>query len=89
MVLNFVAGGAAVNVLARQNGATVRVVDIAVDVDCAELGVTVPDDVARDKVRRGSGSIDREDAMTREEAEHAFAPACASPTRRSTPAPTC
>jgi nicotinate-nucleotide--dimethylbenzimidazole phosphoribosyltransferase len=73
MVLNFLAGGAAVNVLARQNGATVRVVDVAVDVDWAELGASVPDDVVRDKVRRGSGSIDREDAMTREETEAAFA----------------
>ncbi len=73
MVLNFLAGGAAVNVLARQNGATVRVVDVAVDVDWAELGATVPEDVVRDKVRRGSGSIDREDAMTREETEAAFA----------------
>ncbi|MFC6238845.1 nicotinate-nucleotide--dimethylbenzimidazole phosphoribosyltransferase [Longivirga aurantiaca] len=73
MVLNFLAGGAAVNVLARQNGATVRVVDVAVDVDWTELGASVPDDVVRDKVRRGSGSIDREDAMTREEAEAAFA----------------
>ena len=45
MVLNFLAGGAAVNVLARQNGASVRVVDIAVDVDYADLGATVPDDV--------------------------------------------
>lgn len=73
MVLNFLAGGAAVNVLARQNGATVRVVDVAVDVDWVELGAPVPDDVVRGKVRRGSGSIDREDAMTREETEAAFA----------------
>ena len=73
MLLNFLAGGAAVNVLARQNGATVRVVDVAVDVDWAELGAAVPEDVVRDKVRRGSGSIDREDAMTREDAEAAFA----------------
>ncbi|MFN8146708.1 MAG: nicotinate-nucleotide--dimethylbenzimidazole phosphoribosyltransferase [Candidatus Nanopelagicales bacterium] len=73
MVLNFLAGGAAVNVLARQNGATVRVVDMAVDVDYADLGATVPDDVVRHKVRRGSGSIDREDALTRDEAERAFA----------------
>ena len=73
MVLNFLAGGAAVNVLARQNGATVRVVDMAVDVDYADLGATVPDDVVRHKVRRGSGSIDREDALTREEVEQAFA----------------
>ena len=73
MVLNFLAGGAAVNVLARHNGATVRVVDMAVDVDYADLGATVPDDVVRHKVRRGSGSIDREDALTREEAARAFA----------------
>ncbi|MCA0328344.1 MAG: nicotinate-nucleotide--dimethylbenzimidazole phosphoribosyltransferase [Actinobacteria bacterium] len=72
MVLNFLAGGAAVNVLARQNGASVRVVDVSVDVDWAELGAAVPDDVVRGKVRRGSGSIDREDAMTREQAEAAL-----------------
>lgn len=72
MVLNFLAGGAGVNVLARQTGASVRVVDVAVDVDWAELGATVPDEVSRDRVRRASGSIDREDALTREEAERAF-----------------
>jgi nicotinate-nucleotide--dimethylbenzimidazole phosphoribosyltransferase len=73
MVLNFLSGGAAVNVLARHNGATVRVVDISVDADYEALGATVPDDVVRDRVRRGSGSIDREDALTRDEAERAFA----------------
>lgn len=73
MVLNFLAGGAAVNVLARQNGATVRVVDVAVDVDWADLGATVPDDVVRHRIRRGSGSIDREDALSREEVEAALA----------------
>ncbi len=73
MVLNFLAGGAGVNVLARQNGATVRVVDMSVDVDYADLGASVPDEVVRDRVRRSSGSIDREDALTRDEAERAFA----------------
>ena len=73
MVLNFLAGGAAVNVLARLNGATVRVVDMSVDVDYADLGATVPDDVTRFKVRRSSGSIDREDALTIDEAWTAFA----------------
>jgi len=72
MVLNFLAGGAAVNVLARANGATVRVVDLAVDADYAELGASVPEDVTRYRVRRSSGSIDREDALTRDEAERAF-----------------
>src|SRR4051794_4612540 len=33
MVANFLAGGAAVNVLARQTGASVRVVDMGVSVD--------------------------------------------------------
>ncbi|MFC5287637.1 nicotinate-nucleotide--dimethylbenzimidazole phosphoribosyltransferase [Actinokineospora guangxiensis] len=58
MVANFAAGGAAVNVLAAAAGATVRVVDMAVD------GETAADDL---KVRRSSGSIDREDALTDEE----------------------
>lgn len=63
MVANFLAGGAAVNVLANAAGATVRVVDVAVDADTAVGGET--------KVRRGSGSIDREDALTAEETERA------------------
>lgn len=67
MVANFAAGGAAVNVLARQVGATVRIVDMSVD---ADLGASA--EVGRWKVRRSSGSIDREDAMSRAEAEQAF-----------------
>ncbi|GDY30408.1 nicotinate-nucleotide--dimethylbenzimidazole phosphoribosyltransferase [Gandjariella thermophila] len=57
MVANFLTGGAAVNVLASAAGATVRVVDISVNAD-------TPERVAGFKVRRGSGSIDREDALT-------------------------
>ncbi|MBI1376914.1 MAG: nicotinate-nucleotide--dimethylbenzimidazole phosphoribosyltransferase [Frankiales bacterium] len=72
MVLNFLAGGAAVNVLARQTGASVRVVDMSVDADYAALGASVPEDVVRHKVRRSSGSIDREDALTLEECEQAL-----------------
>jgi len=73
MVLNFLAGGAAVNALARLNGASVRVVDLCVDVDYAALGADVPEAVTRDRVRRSSGSIDREDALTLDEAERALA----------------
>jgi nicotinate-nucleotide--dimethylbenzimidazole phosphoribosyltransferase len=73
MVMNFVAGGAAVNVLARQNNASVRVVDMSVDADYEELGMAVPSDITRYKVRRSSGSIDREDALTYEQAQQAFA----------------
>ncbi|MFB9902425.1 nicotinate-nucleotide--dimethylbenzimidazole phosphoribosyltransferase [Allokutzneria oryzae] len=57
MVANFLAGGAAVNVLATAAGATVRVVDVAV------AGETSPT-VSKFKVRNGSGLIDREDALT-------------------------
>ena len=67
MVANFVTGGAAATVLARTQGVTVRVVDVSVDVDWPASGLPVPDDVTRHRIRRGSGSIDREDAMTRDE----------------------
>ncbi|WP_344875760.1 nicotinate-nucleotide--dimethylbenzimidazole phosphoribosyltransferase [Allokutzneria multivorans] len=60
MVANFLAGGAAVNVLAAAAGATVRVADIAV------AGETAPM-VSKYKVRNGSGLIDREDALSAEE----------------------
>ncbi|CAL9594649.1 Nicotinate-nucleotide--dimethylbenzimidazole phosphoribosyltransferase [Actinosynnema sp. ALI-1.44] len=62
MVANFLDGGAAVNVLAAVAGATVRVVDVAVDSETS---------VGDAKIRRGSGSIDREDALTLDEAERA------------------
>ena len=66
MVANFLAGGAAVNALARLAGATVRVVDIAVESD------TDPS-VSRYKICRSSGAIDREDALTEAELHAALA----------------
>ncbi|HEX3789956.1 MAG TPA: nicotinate-nucleotide--dimethylbenzimidazole phosphoribosyltransferase [Pseudonocardiaceae bacterium] len=66
MVANFLTGGAAVNVLAEQAGATVRVVDISVDADTL-------DQVSQFKVRRGSGSIDKENALTEAETTAAVA----------------
>jgi nicotinate-nucleotide--dimethylbenzimidazole phosphoribosyltransferase len=68
MVGNFLAGGAAINVLAATVGATVRVVDIAVDSD----GEGLPPQVTAHKVRRSCGSIDREDALTDAEVEAAI-----------------
>ena len=65
MVANFVAGGAAVNVLARSVGAGVRVVDMAVGSDLPVL--VLPAEVTKWKVRRGSGRLDVEDALTRPE----------------------
>lgn len=70
MVSNFLAGGAAVNVLASAAGATVRVVDLAVD---GETFPSVPAQVTSYKVRRSSGRIDIEDALSAEEADAAVA----------------
>ncbi|MFC1406157.1 MULTISPECIES: nicotinate-nucleotide--dimethylbenzimidazole phosphoribosyltransferase [Streptacidiphilus] len=61
-------GTAPVSLLAEQYGAQVRVVDMAVDADPEEF----PAEVVRHRVRRGSGRIDIEDALTREQAEAAF-----------------
>ncbi len=67
MVLNFLRGGAAINVLARQVGARVVVADLGVDADLAphpELRAL--------KVRRGTASITQGPAMTRAEAAEAI-----------------
>ncbi|UQX87271.1 nicotinate-nucleotide--dimethylbenzimidazole phosphoribosyltransferase [Jatrophihabitans telluris] len=60
------AGARPANELAELAGATVRPVDVAVDAEATPAG-------AEFKVRRGSGSIDREDALTAEETELALA----------------
>ncbi|MDH6134813.1 nicotinate-nucleotide--dimethylbenzimidazole phosphoribosyltransferase [Kitasatospora sp. MAA4] len=62
-------GSAPVARLARRFGADVRVVDLSVDADPAEF----PAEVVRHRVRRGSGRIDVEDAVTPAEAAAAFA----------------
>lgn len=67
MVANFDAGGAAINVLAEVAGATVRVADIAVD------GEAHSPAIGAHKVRRGSGNIAVEDALSTEEAVAAIA----------------
>ncbi|MFD3629404.1 nicotinate-nucleotide--dimethylbenzimidazole phosphoribosyltransferase [Streptomyces sp. NPDC058698] len=61
-------GGRPVSVLARRLAVPVRVVDMALDCDPGSL----PEDVVRHRVRRGSGRIDIEDALSAEEAEAAF-----------------
>jgi nicotinate-nucleotide--dimethylbenzimidazole phosphoribosyltransferase len=62
MVANFAAGGAAINVLAELAGATVRVVDVAVDSD-----EPLTEAIGAHKVRRGSGNIAVEDALSADE----------------------
>jgi nicotinate-nucleotide--dimethylbenzimidazole phosphoribosyltransferase len=67
MVLNFLRGGAGVNVLARHAGVDVRVVDIGVDY---EFG-TVPGLFDR-KIMKGTRNLSVEPAMTRSQAEQAL-----------------
>lgn len=62
MVTNIAAGGAAVNVLAEIAGAGVRVVDIAVDTDEPESAA-----IGAHKIRRSSGNIGVEDALSPDE----------------------
>src|SRR6185369_8222021 len=62
MVLNFLSGGAGVNVLARHAGAEVRVVDVGVDYDFGDT----PGMLHR-KVARGTRNFAKGSAMTRDE----------------------
>lgn len=75
MVGNFAAGGAAATVLARRLGVVVRVVDVSVDCPDDYLSDVDPAIAAR-RVRRGTGSIDHEDAMSLAECESALALGC-------------
>ena len=63
MVFNFLAGGAAINALARQAGADIVVIDagVAVDLD-PQPGLTIA------KVAYGAGNIARGPAMSRQDA---------------------
>ena len=68
MVRTFLAGRAGVSVLAAQHGVTVRVLDVSVDDDLAGVDPAVQ----AFKVRRGSGAIHVEDAMTPAETQAAL-----------------
>lgn len=63
MVLNFLRGGAGINVLARHAGADVVVVDIGVDYDFGEL-----EELIKMKVMRGTMNFTKGPAMSREDA---------------------
>jgi nicotinate-nucleotide--dimethylbenzimidazole phosphoribosyltransferase len=62
MVMNFVRGGAAVNAIAGVVGARVSVLDVGVNADLPEHP-----NLISNKIRRGTGNISRESAMTRDE----------------------
>ena len=64
MVQNFLDGGAAINVLARQAGASLVVVDAGIAADLPSHPRLIDG-----KVARGTGNIVREPAMTRQQAE--------------------
>jgi len=68
MVLNFLAGGAAANVLARSNGIYIKVVDAGVSGD-------LPDhpDLTRANIRKGTRNALKEDALTPDEVKAAIA----------------
>lgn len=65
MVLNFLNGGAAVNVLSRHTGADVLCVDIGVNAELSDSRLRSR------KVRMGTANMAKGPAMTREEAEEA------------------
>ena len=67
MVLNFLAEGAAINVLARLHGAALHVVDVGVDADFGSIP-----GLLHHKVRGGTRNMLREAAMSDEEVEKAL-----------------
>lgn len=71
MVANFLAGGAAINVLARQAGADVVVVDVGVAGD-VPTGGAAAGALVRAKVRRGTADLGAGPAMTADEATAAL-----------------
>ncbi len=72
MVRTFLAGKAAVNALAATHGVAVRVLDLGVDDDFADLDEDTRAALTAYKVRRASGAIHLEDALTTEQTRQAL-----------------
>lgn len=72
MVRTFLAGKAAVNALAATHDVAVRVLDLGVDDDFADLDEATRAALTAYKVRRSSGAIHVEDALTPEQTEAAL-----------------
>jgi len=68
MVLNFLRGGAAANVLSAQTGCSLRIIDVGVDAD-----FDAHPQLMQAKVARGTASILRADAMSAEQLHQAMA----------------
>jgi nicotinate-nucleotide--dimethylbenzimidazole phosphoribosyltransferase len=73
MVRTFLAGKAGVNALAAAHGVAMRVLDLGVDEEFEDLDATTRAALTAHKVRRGSGAIHVEDALTPEETRAALA----------------
>jgi nicotinate-nucleotide--dimethylbenzimidazole phosphoribosyltransferase len=67
MVLNFLAGGAAINVFTKQHGINLTLVDAGVDHD-----FKATENLIQAKINRGTKNFVREKAMTEEEVERCF-----------------
>jgi nicotinate-nucleotide--dimethylbenzimidazole phosphoribosyltransferase len=72
MVCNIMAGGAAINVLARRHRVEIALVDVGVAGDLSAAPVEPEVALVRAKVRAGTANLYREPAMTRAEAEEAM-----------------
>lgn len=67
MVLNFINGGAAINVLARQHNIELKVVDAGVATDFIQLGIEQHTSLLNHKIRFGSRDALNEAAMSESE----------------------
>lgn len=67
MVRTFLGGRAGVSALAKAHGVQVRVLDLGVDEEFPDLDAATREALTRHKIRRGSGAIHLEDALTAEE----------------------
>ena len=72
MVRTFLTGKAAANALAATHDVTVRVLDIGVDDDFADLDEDTRAALTAHKVRRSSGAIHLEDALTADQTRQAL-----------------
>lgn len=72
MVANFVAGGAAINVLARRAGASVTVVDVGVASDLDALGLGDAQGLVHRRIRNGTADLSEGPALTAREVDAAL-----------------
>jgi nicotinate-nucleotide--dimethylbenzimidazole phosphoribosyltransferase len=68
MIDNFLGGGAAINVLARNGGIEIKIVDAGVDADLSDR-----DELLQLKIMRGTANFAHGPAMTRQQAESSIA----------------